>query len=186
MGIFSKKNRRDFFPEGNGLCYVIEVEHWFINRFIENDMLLNQLKLQKILYLAYGWHLLLKNEPLFKQPIKSFKYGPIIQETYRRYKSYRSNFINAGVAVELTTSEQIAINLKRIYRASEILDNVFENYGSLSPVQLSSICHQPYGAWDRTMTNFGLNTTIPDEYIAKEFREKHEKLENEENNTKNV
>ncbi|MCQ9388109.1 Panacea domain-containing protein [Brevibacterium sp. 50QC2O2] len=44
------------------------------------------IKLQKLCYLADGWHLTWLNDPLFPNTIKAWKYGPVITDLYRFHK----------------------------------------------------------------------------------------------------
>jgi uncharacterized phage-associated protein len=164
MGLFSKKKNMV------GEYDVFTIEHWFVMRFLQEELLLNPIKLQRLLYLSYGWYYVLEEKPLFKQPIESFKYGPIVRETYRRFKNYGLNFINAGVPTPKLTKQNLYNSYTKVKkRDAEILEKVFQAFKDHKFLTLSAMCHRKSGAWDRTVKKFGLFHKIPDEYIKDEF-----------------
>ena len=57
------------------------------NDLDRGDMMTN-LRLQKLLYFAQGWHLARFGRPLFDASIEAWPYGPVVPEVYRAYKEY--------------------------------------------------------------------------------------------------
>ena len=49
--------------------------------------LISNLKLQKLLYYAQGFHLALYDQPLFPEAIEAWTHGPVVPDLYRHYKS---------------------------------------------------------------------------------------------------
>ncbi len=49
---------------------------------------ISNLKLQKLLYYAQGYHLAMFGQPLFPEPIEAWKYGPVVKDLYHQYKSF--------------------------------------------------------------------------------------------------
>src|SRR5690606_2181421 len=49
---------------------------------------ISNLKVQKLLYFCQGWALVLLEKPLFKADFKAWKHGPVIPETYHRFKKH--------------------------------------------------------------------------------------------------
>ena len=67
----------------------------------QNDLdhggLMTNLRLQKPLYFAQGWHLARFGQPLFDASIGAWPYGPAVPEAYRAYKEYgREGISSAG------------------------------------------------------------------------------------------
>ena len=67
----------------------------------QNDLdrgdLMTNLRLQKLLYFAQGWHLARFGRPLFDASIEAWPYGPAVPEAYRAYKEYgREGISSAG------------------------------------------------------------------------------------------
>ena len=57
---------------------------------------LTNLKLQKLLYFAYGMHLAVYEEPLFESEIQAWRLGPVIPDVYNEFKDRGSMPISEG------------------------------------------------------------------------------------------
>jgi len=57
----------------------------------ETEDFITNLKLQKLLYYAQGFHLALFGKPLFRESLEAWQYGPVVPEIYRIYKQYGSS-----------------------------------------------------------------------------------------------
>ena len=64
------------------------VANYFLERSFREDSLLTVLKLIKLCYLGYGWHLGVFGERLFDEPIEAWEYGPVIPSLYHEFKPY--------------------------------------------------------------------------------------------------
>jgi len=76
-----------------------------------SDFPITNLKLQKLIFLAYGLHLSLYNEKLFNEPIEAWKLGPVIKSVYKEFTTYGSAPITtkARIAKEEDYTEEIFI-----------------------------------------------------------------------------
>ena len=54
---------------------------------------ISNLKLQKLVYYAQGFHLALFDRPLFNEEVKAWMHGPVVPDLYHEYKIYGSNAI---------------------------------------------------------------------------------------------
>jgi uncharacterized phage-associated protein len=140
------------------------------NEFIElgkkNDQIVDPLKLQKLVYLAHGWHLAFLNQPLIKENVKAWRYGPVIPSIYKEFK-------DQGRAPILRTIEIPSGTPVPDANAKAIVDEVWKKYGRMSGFNLSMITHQPGSAWDivRSSNSGGFaSPPIPDSYIREEFK----------------
>lgn len=52
------------------------------------------LKLQKILYILSGFYQVNTKEKLFKENFKAWRHGPVLEDVYQSYKSYKSSLIS--------------------------------------------------------------------------------------------
>lgn len=104
---------------------------------------LSNLKLQKLVYYAQGFHLAVTGEPLFDENIEAWVLGPVVPELYRAYKSYR--------AAALPVSEDFNI-LKFDGNTLEILDEVYTVYGQFSAGRLVEMTHEE-PPWKTTPSN---------------------------------
>ncbi|MEI8396670.1 MAG: type II toxin-antitoxin system antitoxin SocA domain-containing protein [Rhodospirillaceae bacterium] len=95
--------------------------------------------IQKIIYLAQGWHLALRGEPLFAEPIRAWIYGPAVEEVYHRLEQYGDLPIPASEA-----APNAARALPEGVR--NLLDQVWTKYSRMNSHQLVELTHQP-GPW---------------------------------------
>lgn len=119
-----------------------------IARFYLNKESMTPKKLQKIMYFAYSWYLALMNDnkdeefiKLFDEDFEAWIHGPVCPSIFQKYKHYRGNMIPqilGDYKNENLNSEDI-----------EILDEVWQVYGSYTANQLESISHQ-HDPWKKT------------------------------------
>ena len=89
----------------------------------------SNLMLQKLLYYAQGWSLVLRDEPLFNDEIEAWVHGPVVPSVFRRFKHLKWDAI-----AEQTTSRVDAI----VHRH---LNSVLDVYGKYQPKQLERLTH---------------------------------------------
>ena len=92
---------------------------------------ISNLKLQKLLYYAQGFHLAMFDKPLFHEAIKKWVHGPVVPQVYHIYKEYGSGPIPV-TAVPLEDYEE---------SVREFLDEVFTVYGQFSATKLRNMTH---------------------------------------------
>jgi uncharacterized phage-associated protein len=110
----------------------LDIAQYFLHRVDrEAGDTISALKLQKLVYYAQVWSMVLRNQPLFSQPIEAWKHGPVVRELWEKHKTYRYQAIPIPTSPhpQLTTSEL------------EVLDCVWSRYGELSAHQLSELTH---------------------------------------------
>lgn len=54
----------------------------------EEPEFLTHLRLQKLLYLAQGWSLAMRNKALFNERIEAWAHGPVVPAVYKEFKLY--------------------------------------------------------------------------------------------------
>ena len=92
---------------------------------------ISNLKLQKLLYYAQGYHLALFGSPLFTESVQAWSYGPVVPVAYYAYSSFR------GRPIAATEPGPIGLTDNAI----EVLDNVLRGYGRLSAAKLTTMTH---------------------------------------------
>jgi uncharacterized phage-associated protein len=68
--------------------------------------LISNLKLQKLLYYAQGFHLALYDEPLFPEAIEAWTHGPVVPDLYRHYKKYGAGAIPCPEDIEFSIYDE--------------------------------------------------------------------------------
>lgn len=94
---------------------------------------ITNLKLQKLVYYAQGFHLALNNGvPLFEEPIYAWEHGPVVPPLYHDYKEFGANPLPVPEAInaEAFSKEQI-----------ELIDEINDVYGQFSAWKLRDLTH---------------------------------------------
>jgi len=121
---------------------VFHIADWFLARSKAEDKPLKHMKLQKLVYFAYGWYYAFYdyNVPLFAEEIYAWRYGPVVRDLYEKYKSFGSHPIIAEIDNDREFDEDV----------SRILRHVWGLYASCSDYQLSNITHRHDAPWNKT------------------------------------
>lgn len=88
------------------------------------------MKLQKLVYYAQAWSLVLRGQPLFHEMVQAWAYGPVV---YELFKQHRGQFAvatwPAGDAGRVHADD------------AEFIDAVVGHYGAFDGAELSKISH---------------------------------------------
>lgn len=103
--------------------------------------LVTNLRLQKLLYFAQGWHLARFGIPLFDSPIEAWQFGPVVPEIYHQYKDRGS----MGIRCNDVFSPDVFAESEY-----ELLLDVAREYDDLSTNALVDLSHAPNAPWSRT------------------------------------
>lgn len=124
----------------------------------ESGDLISNLKLQKLIYYAQGFHLALFNSPLFDEPIEAWQHGPVVSEVYHAYKHHGGQGI-----ITTTKSDFSCFNAEQ----KDMLDEVYSVYGQFSAWKLRNMTHEE-SPWRDT----SVNMVIAPERLKSFFDEK--------------
>ena len=141
---------------------------------------ISPLKLQKLVYLAHGWHLALFDEPLIEDEYaEAWQYGPVFPSLYHEFKHRgRLPIINPATEAEVTKPgnfdvEYTTPNVPRSdKRTRKMLNRIWEVYGKFSDTQLSAISHRQGSPWETTRIADPVrnNANIDDRVIKEYYR----------------
>jgi uncharacterized phage-associated protein len=115
---------------------------------------ISNLKLQKLVYYAQGFHLAMHGTPLFNDQIQAWTHGPVTPALYHAYKECGSDAIAKPTEFDasgLTTEE------------TELLDEVYSVYGQFSGWKLRNLTHEE-APWQDAYKE-GANTEITHESL---------------------
>jgi uncharacterized phage-associated protein len=98
----------------------------------DNQELLSNMKLQKLVYYAQGLYLALYEKPLFEDKINAWTYGPVVESLYHSYKMHGASGIPASPYFDPKSIDE---------ETREFLDDVFNAFGQFSAIRLMEIAH---------------------------------------------
>jgi uncharacterized phage-associated protein len=115
------------------LFNVQDIADFFLWKAKEEDQeLLSNMKLQKLLYYAQGLHLALKNAPLFQSRIEAWTYGPVVPEVYHVHKHHEAGGIPANPNFDPASIDD---------DTKDFLDEIYEVFGQFSAIRLMELAH---------------------------------------------
>ena len=124
------------------------VANWFLDRADADGRELTHAQLQKLVYLAHGWHLANVGKPLIRDEVQAWPYGPIIPVLYQEFKQYGDLPIN-GRAFEFDFGRRenvdIAADLPAV--TLSVLEKTWIAYGDFSGADLSAFTSEEGSPW---------------------------------------
>jgi uncharacterized phage-associated protein len=149
----------------------ISVAEKFIELSIKDNELITPIKLYKLVYMAHGWSLGLRNKPLFIDRIQAGKFGPIIKSIERSYEKYGNTEISAPVEPEEYT---VVPTLDE--DESALVCAVWNKFKDFSAAQLSTLTHKEGTPWEKVWNYKNGKNSIPymtiDDGLIKECYDK--------------
>ena len=121
---------------------------------------LTPLQIIKLVYFCHGWCLGLYGKPLSLQPIRAWKYGPVIPVVYRALRSYGGSPVTSPISNAEAQFDEIE---------SDLIAQVYDKYGHLPGTRLSRLTHAPGTPWHTIWTRAGLDAEIPDSLIREYY-----------------
>jgi len=110
--------------------------------------LISNLKLQKLLYYAQGFHLALYDEPLFPEAIEAWTHGPVFPDLYRHYKKYGAGAIPYPEDIDFSIYDE---------ETKSLLDEVYCVFGQFAAWKLRNMTQEEY-PWKLAAQNSGIIT----------------------------
>ncbi len=112
------------------------VADFFLNRAAKEEdggEIISNLKLQKLVYYAQGFHLAIFGVPFFRESLEAWTHGPVVPDLYHAKKCFGDNGIPANPEFDanIFTQEQL-----------ELLNEVYEVFGQFSAWKLRELTHQ--------------------------------------------
>ncbi|RFZ81516.1 DUF4065 domain-containing protein [Shinella sp. WSJ-2] len=142
--------------------------------------LIDQMKLQKLVFYAHAWWLAHTGQPLFGDDIEAWPWGPVVGDIYGNFKEFARSPIQGKKARVLTRSENGPFMKFELpdppdTEVLSFLKNVWETHKGMSGVQLSNATHAPGEPWTIVKESYGTldsKPRIPNTLIRDVFRSK--------------
>ncbi|WKM72881.1 DUF4065 domain-containing protein [Klebsiella oxytoca] len=138
-----------------------DVADYFLSRCDEESGdTISNLKLQKLVYYAQGFSLVLLEKPLFGEKIEAWMHGPVVPDLYRHFRQYGN--------CALPTPEQLDLS-KYTEEEIELLDEVYKVYGQFSAWKLRNMTHEEL-PWRQTYIEGAASQEIEHESMESFFK----------------
>ena len=109
------------------------------------------MKIQKILYLAFGHYWLKTEEKLISDAFEAWPYGCVVPSVYHSFKHYGYRCIDC-MLLDAKTKKAFIISRKADPAKYTSIQDVLSRYGHLGDLELSDLNHREGTAWWKTMT----------------------------------
>lgn len=139
--------------------YTVANEFIKLSKESEISSDLTNLKLQKLVYIAYAFLLKTTGNRLFSNDICAFKHGPVIPDLYSVLKGYKYNIIDRNIDV----NEESLPDLNQA-----VINFVFYAFQKVSASSLVDLTHKKGSAWKEiyhSNESTGFYDLIPDSII---------------------
>jgi uncharacterized phage-associated protein len=148
-----------------------QIARFFIEKANHEGKDISPMKLIKLVYIAHAWSLTFYEKPLISEPVQAWKYGPVIESLYHGFKAYGNASIPIKEAETLPNADFDA-------PSRALLEKIWEKYGDLTAVHLSTLTHLPNTPWDIAWNQNGGKSSrwaqIPNELIHAFYSKKLE------------
>jgi uncharacterized phage-associated protein len=167
----------------------VAIANYFYDLCAAQGQRLTPMKLQKLVYLAHGWHLGLTGKPLLDEEIQAWSFGPVVRSVYNAFQEFGADEITSVRGEYVSGPSDGASPFCAIYRIPTLddyppletakirplLDRIWAVYGGYSAIQLSNMTHEPGTPWHRVFLHYNKQipkyATIPDEWIKEYFEQ---------------
>ncbi|MBC2714334.1 MAG: SocA family protein [Desulfobacteraceae bacterium] len=120
--------------QNQGTYHAIDIANYFLFKAQQDEELLSNLKLQKLVYYAQGLYSATHDDqPLFNEKIEAWTYGPVVPVLYDHYKTYGANCIPPDPLFDPSTIDKTT---------QDFLNEIYDAFGQFSAIRLMEISHQ--------------------------------------------
>ena len=150
------------------------IANYFLDKGDYDRVDITPMQLIKLVYIAHGWYLALKDKPLIEDNVEAWQFGPVIPELYHEFKYYGSEPIDGRAFEEVLAS---IYNDPTQEPVSDFLDELWSQYKDFTAIELSNMTHLPNTPWDITRKEnmFKRNPVIVDDLIKSYYKQMIEK-----------
>ncbi len=122
---------------------------------------LNITKVQKMLYIAYGYFLAHRHSSIFNEQPKAWPYGPVFPNTR----------IKVDYTKPLDLTDEAFATIRQDLELTNLFNRLVDKYAQFSSSQFSSWSYKPGSPWDLTtqQKGFDWDQAIPDAFIKNYF-----------------
>lgn len=129
-----------------------------VAKYILSKIRCTHLKLQKLVYLCFADYLCKYDKELYQDKIYAFRYGPVIETVYQRYKGSKDREIEKDDDIDATNIFEMPSRSRIIFAEDGVnkinsIDDTLAKYGDYTAKELVDITHRKNTPWDITTGN---------------------------------
>ena len=137
-------------------------------------IIITPLKIQKLVYIAHGWHLAYFDNPLVSdEEPEAWPHGPVFPSLYHAFKHRgRLPIIELATEYNFEKREYSTPNIPKTDKTTcKFLDKVMKVYGNFTGTYLSLLTHREPSPWSDTRKESGglKNVNIKNKYIQRYY-----------------
>lgn len=155
-----------------------DVAKYFLYRSFHDGDLISPLKMQKLVYYAYAWTLVINKKRLFNERIEAWANGPVVPSLYQQLRHYSASpigadFLGSNIPEDLTAPEDLS-GFEKIFGidVANTLDKVYNDYMTKTAFELVISTHSEK-PWVSARAGLALtersNRPILDNIIMEEY-----------------
>lgn len=148
------------------------VANYFLDRAKSDRIPITQMKIQKLVHIAHGWHLALLDRPLIREKIEVWRWGPVISDLHHDLKEFGNQPVTRELSEILIDGTAVNLRAPKISFADRdtdktkiLLDRVWSVYRGYTAAQLSAMTHRKGTPWQEMARN--LKIYIPNKLIQR-------------------
>lgn len=137
---------------------------------------IDQMKLQKLVYISHGWSLALFDEELINEPVQAWRHGPVIPTLYHEFKHCgRKPISDHAVDIDFDMDSLDFIEITPEVsgtdnRTKTLIERIWKKYGDLTGPQLSNLTHMEGTPWSEKYSPERNGIMIDNKTIKKHFK----------------
>jgi uncharacterized phage-associated protein len=141
-----------------------EVANEFIRLAANQGRPLDQIQLQKLVYIAHGWCLALHGQPLTGDRPEAWDFGPV----YRRLADALALHGLGPVTDQICVPEEVRTELEVVER--DLIARIYQDYSRFSGSQLSNLTRRGNAPWAQIYAGgAGKFRDIPHDLVRAQF-----------------
>lgn len=150
------------------------IANYFLGRADAESIPMTQLKLIKLVYIAYCWYLALMEKKLFNEPIEAWRHGPVVPSVYHEFKDFGKLPISRkAMNLDLDTWTMTIPELpEEDQDARLILDRVWNVYKNQSGWDLRQKTHEANTPWAKVYKDGERGIKIQDKDVIEHYQSK--------------
>ena len=147
------------------------IANFFLEKGKEENVEITAMKLQKIVYIAYGWTLALLNTKLFDEPIEAWQHGPVIPSLFHEFKHFgKHNITEKALSIDWDEGTFVPAAIPtNDEKLLTVLTKVWDIYKVFTGWDLRQRTHQDGTPWSQVYKPGERFVLIPDDIMKPSF-----------------